>query len=94
MDFWTNSCLLFFFTCYLYRWEKDNFFEAKKAQDEFQESMAPDAGMKVPEAQRKKLAEQAKRMEEGEETWQPTWQTLGFNFQRPLLQRKGPEAKD
>ena len=71
------------------RWEKETYYAAKKEQDEFQDSLAPDAATKAPEAKRKLLAEQAKLMLEGKETWKPTWQALGLNFDRPLLGRDG-----
>ncbi|EER24996.1 hypothetical protein D8B26_007581 [Coccidioides posadasii str. Silveira] len=66
-------------------WERDTYFEAKKMQEDYQEAHGPEAGMKAPERQRELLAEQAKRLKQGRETWQPTWQTLGLNFERPLL---------
>ncbi|KAI1916611.1 mitochondrial 54S ribosomal protein YmL41 [Ophidiomyces ophidiicola] len=66
-------------------WERDTYFEAKKMQEDFQESRSPDAVLKAPEKQRELLADQAKRVKEGMEPWQPTWQTLGLNFERPLL---------
>ncbi|KMU87914.1 mitochondrial ribosomal protein subunit L23 [Coccidioides immitis H538.4] len=66
-------------------WERDTYFEAKKMQEDYQEAHGPESGMKAPERQRELLAEQAKRLKQGRETWQPTWQTLGLNFERPLL---------
>ncbi|WEW60947.1 mitochondrial 54S ribosomal protein YmL41 [Emydomyces testavorans] len=66
-------------------WERDAFFEAKKMQEDFQESQTPDALTKAPERQRGLLAEQVKRLKEGKESWQPTWQALGLNFERPLF---------
>ncbi|EEP80384.1 conserved hypothetical protein [Uncinocarpus reesii 1704] len=66
-------------------WERDTYFDAKKSQDDFQEAHGHDAAMKAPERERELLAEQATRLKAGKEAWQPTWQTLGLNFERPLL---------
>ncbi|KAF3483662.1 RIO1 family protein kinase [Arthroderma uncinatum] len=73
-------------------WERDTFFEAKKLQEEFQESHAHDAPMKAPEHKRELLAEQAKQMLDGKEQWQPTWQALGLNLQRPQLKKVESKA--
>lgn len=40
---------------------------------------------KKPEKAMKMFAEQAKAIREGQQTWKPTWQTLGLNFERPML---------
>lgn len=48
--------------------------------------MAPDAMNKpLPEKKRETIAEQAKRLLEGKEAWQPTWKALGLNYDRPVL---------
>jgi len=74
-------------------WEKETYYQAQKEQTKFQDSLAPDAARKAPEAKRKLLAEQAKLMLEGKETWKPTWQALGLNFDRPLLGRHRPPVE-
>ncbi|KAK2850719.1 hypothetical protein FQN49_005387 [Arthroderma sp. PD_2] len=74
-------------------WERDTFFEAKKMQEDYQESQSHDAPMKAPTRKRELLAEQAKEMLSGKEHWQPTWQTLGLNLQRPLLKREEPKPE-
>jgi large subunit ribosomal protein L23 len=75
------------------RWEKETFYESKKEQQKFEDSQAPEAATKAPEAKRELLAEQAKLMLGGKETWKPTWQALGLNFDRPLLGRGTPPAE-
>lgn len=67
------------------RWERDTYFEAKKVQEEYQDSMSPEAALKAPERKREILAEQAKRLKQGRESWQPTWKALGLNFERPIF---------
>ncbi|OAX85565.1 hypothetical protein ACJ72_00059 [Emergomyces africanus] len=67
-------------------WEKDRYFEAKKYQETASETLAPDAKNKpLPEKKREAIAEQAKRLLEGKEAWQPTWKALGLNYDRPVL---------
>ncbi|QSS55359.1 mitochondrial 54S ribosomal protein YmL41 [Histoplasma capsulatum var. duboisii H88] len=67
-------------------WEKDRYFEAKKLQEDASESIAPDAKNKpMPQKRRDTIAEQAKRLLEGKEEWQPTWKALGLNYDRPVL---------
>ena len=68
-----------------YRWEKDRFYETKKMQDEYQDSHHPDATKKAPKTRREILAEQAQKILDGKETWKPTWQALGLNYNRPVV---------
>ncbi|KAM5467518.1 mitochondrial 54S ribosomal protein YmL41 [Microsporum audouinii] len=75
-------------------WERDTFYEAKKLQEDFQAAHSEDAPMKAPARKRELLAEQAKQVLKGEEQWQPTWQTLGLNSQRPILKRQTPKSKE
>jgi large subunit ribosomal protein L23 len=56
-------------------------------QEEFQDSRTPEAATKAPETERNKLAEQAKRLQEGKEEWTPTWKALGLSYERPALGR-------
>ncbi|PGH14114.1 hypothetical protein AJ79_03231 [Helicocarpus griseus UAMH5409] len=70
-------------------WDKDNFFEAKKYQEDASEAFHPEAQNKPPETRRETIAEQAERLLEGKETWQPTWKALGLNYNRPLAGVKG-----
>lgn len=64
-----------------------------KGQQAFQDSLGPDATMKEPKKERESLAEQARRIQNGEEAWQPTWKALGFNYNRPLWGGLNPSQK-
>lgn len=75
------------------RWDKETYFQGKKEQREFEDVMAPEAATKAPEKKRNLLAEQAKLMLEGKDTWKPTWQILGLNLERPLLRRDPPSTE-
>ncbi|EFR03224.1 mitochondrial ribosomal protein subunit L23 [Nannizzia gypsea CBS 118893] len=76
------------------QWEQKTFFEAKKMQEDFQASYAHDAPMKAPTRKRELLAKQAKQVLKGEEQWQPTWQALGLNSQRPVFKSEALQPKE
>ncbi|KAL6238629.1 hypothetical protein BDW75DRAFT_201209 [Aspergillus navahoensis] len=67
------------------KWEKDQFFKAKKYQDKIQEAQKPDAPMKPNTEMREAYEEAAKDILSGKKTWRPTWQALGLNYDRPVL---------
>ncbi|EON61183.1 hypothetical protein W97_00395 [Coniosporium apollinis CBS 100218] len=56
-------------------WDKETHDAAEKEQEAFRETMMPDASTRAPGG-RDTLAEQARRLLEGKERWQPTWQAL------------------
>ena len=62
-------------------------------QEEYQNSQTPEAATKAPEKERSKLAEQAKRLQEGKEEWTPTWKALGLSYDRPALGRGNADEK-
>lgn len=66
-------------------WEKDQYFNAEKYQEEIQRSQRPDAAMEPNKAEREEYAKEAKQLLEGTKTWRPTWQALGLNYDRSLL---------
>ncbi|EEH49483.1 mitochondrial 54S ribosomal protein YmL41 [Paracoccidioides brasiliensis Pb18] len=71
-------------------WEKERFFETKEYQRDISEKMEPDAKNKAPERKWKTVSEQAKRLLDGKEKWEPTWKALGLNYERPVI---GGEVK-
>ncbi|KAK2766935.1 hypothetical protein FQN54_006250 [Arachnomyces sp. PD_36] len=74
-------------------WEKENFFGAKKMQEDMNEAAKPEAATKEPKVERKLIAEQAEKLKEGAETWTPTWKALGLNFDRPVVGKGGSPGK-
>lgn len=64
------------------RWDRDSFHDAKKMQEEFNESQRPESATKEPKLRREKLEKQSEMLQEGTETWTPTWKALGLSFDR------------
>lgn len=50
--------------------------------------------MEPDTAEREAYEKQAKEMLEGKQVWRPTWQALGFNYDRPAIppSPKGPAS--
>lgn len=59
-----------------FRWDKETYDKAKKAQEEQQELMGPDAP-KIAKKDGKTIAEQAKALLQGKEVWRPSWKDYG-----------------
>ncbi|KAI9884827.1 MAG: hypothetical protein M1823_003389 [Watsoniomyces obsoletus] len=57
-------------------WDKETYDTVKEAQELDKKSMRPES-INEPTPERTSIAEQARRMLRGEETWKPTWEDVG-----------------
>lgn len=74
---------LFFF----YSWNKKEFFESDKFNQEMQDEYRGSNAMKAPETSRESYERQAKDLLEGKATWRPTWQALGLKYDRSAFKK-------
>ncbi|KAJ9209682.1 hypothetical protein DTO166G4_8726 [Paecilomyces variotii] len=66
-------------------WEKDQFFKAAQYQKDMQSKNDPQSAMEPNKPEREAFEKQAKELLEGKQTWRPTWQALGLNYDRPAI---------
>jgi large subunit ribosomal protein L23 len=59
------------------RWDKSSWDAAQERQAELDEAIGPNAG-RMPKADRKSIAEQAKALLEGKDKWRPSWMEYGL----------------
>lgn len=75
----------------MYRWEQDQHHKAYKEQLGYEKKQQPDA-KNEPDTEAREAFEEA--VHERSQSWKPTWQALGLNYDRTSLWKSGKEKEE